>query len=93
VTETELAAFFSRRTADEWIARWLAVDEMASALGVEAAFIDIEIEGKITDRKLEVGTILAPHMKAGARTWGEIHDALSPEEHDQVEALMSETRA
>jgi hypothetical protein len=89
MTEAELAKALSGRTPEQFVARWLAVSEMSAALGVEALIADHEVEGALADRKLEVWQILAPHMRAGARTWSELHDALTPEEHARVENLLN----
>ncbi len=91
MTDTELAQALTGRAPDEVVARWIALAEVRSALGDDALATDFDIEGRSADRKLQVFEILAPHMKAGARTWAQVHDALSLEEHDQVEALLKGT--
>jgi hypothetical protein len=90
VTEEELAKALTGRTPAESVARWMALTEMEWEVGVEAVRVDFEIEGTRQDRQLEVWKILGPHMKTGARTWRELHDALSPAEHDRVEDLLAD---
>lgn len=91
MTEQELARALIGRTPQDVLARWLAVEEMTSTMGVQALTLDHEVETALNNRKLEIALILAPHMKAEARSWSELHDALSEEEHDQLEALLKGT--
>jgi hypothetical protein len=90
VTEQELAGALRPPTQEEFLAHWLALSEMERDVGIEAVGVDLEVERAQTDRQLEVWKILAPHMKAGARSWRELHDALSPQEHDQIEDLLAD---
>jgi hypothetical protein len=90
VTEQELAGALRAPTPEEFLAHWVALDEVEREVGMEAVSADLEIERTRTDRQLEVWNILAPHRKAGARTWRELHDALSPDEHDRVEDLLAD---
>jgi hypothetical protein len=86
----ELAAALTGRAPAESAARRMALVEMEWEVGIEAVRVDFEIEGARQDRQLEISNILAPHIKAGARTWRELHDALSPAEHAQVEDLLAD---
>jgi hypothetical protein len=90
VTEKELAKALTGRTPAESAAHRMALVAMEWEVGIEAARVDFEIEGARQDRQLEVWKILGPHMKAGARTWRELHDALSPDEHDRVQDLLAD---
>jgi hypothetical protein len=90
VTEEQLAEAMTGRTPAESAAHRMALTEIEWAVGINAVEVDLEIEGARQDRQLEVWKILGRHMKAGARSWREIHDALSPAEHDQVEDLLAD---
>ncbi len=89
MTEQELAQAVSGRTPDEFLAHWRAVGKMTEAIGVEALVADHEVESAIFDRKFQIWRILTPHMKAGATNWRQLHDALSSEEHEQIQRLLS----
>jgi hypothetical protein len=90
VTEEQLAEALTGWTPAESVVRRMALTEMEKEVGINAVGVDLEIEGVRQDRQLEVWEILGPHMKAGARTWRELHDALSPDEHDRVEDLLAD---
>lgn len=90
MTEEELAEALTGRTPAECVAHWMALIEMESEVGIEAVGADFEIEGRRRDRQLEISNILTPHIKAGARSLRELHDALSPDEHDRVEDLLAD---
>jgi hypothetical protein len=90
VTEEELAKVLPDPTPAEWLTHWMALSEIEREVGIEAVRADLEIEGGRRDRQFEVLKILARHGKAGARSLRELHDALSPAEHAQVEELLAD---
>lgn len=88
MTERELAQIIRGRSTEEFVQRWVALAEMTEHLGLEAVLTDFTLEGQENDRKYEVWQILVPYMKAGVHGWHDLHEALTPEEHERIEALI-----
>ncbi|MDP8955091.1 MAG: hypothetical protein M3N37_09315 [Actinomycetota bacterium] len=88
MTELELAEAIRGRNEGEVLDRYASLAEMSDALGLEALALDFEQEGRENGRKYEVWQILIPYMKAGVHGWHDLHQALTPEEHERIEALI-----
>lgn len=84
MTEQELAEAMKGRSTDEVVQRFAALAEMADALGLEALVLDFEQEGQDNDRKFQAWQILIPYMRAGVDGWHDLHQALTPEEHERL---------
>lgn len=88
MTELELAEAIRGRSEGEVLDRYASLAEMSDAFGLEALALDFEQEGRENDRKYEVWQILIPYMKAGVHGWHDLHQALTPEEHERIEAII-----
>jgi hypothetical protein len=88
MTEQELADAIRGRSTDEVLQRYAALAEMTEGLGLEALVLDFEQEGWDNDRRFEAWSILIPYMRAGVHGWDQLHQALTPEEHEQLERLI-----
>lgn len=57
-------------------------------MGFAAVVADEGIEGNAAERKFEAWQILMPYIKAGVAGWHDLHEALTPDEHQRIEALI-----
>lgn len=88
MTEIELAEAITGRNNIQMVQRYAALAEMAVALGHEAVVLDFQQEGRASDRKYEIVQILMPYMQAGVRGCHDLHEVLTPDEHERIEALI-----
>lgn len=88
----ELARALAARGPAAMLERWSALEEMEATIGPDALEVEFKAEGAEQDRKEAISAILIPHMRSGASSWQELHDALTPDEHERAEDLMDRRR-